>query len=43
MPNISEMLLKLEGFKHDISLHLNKVCYYIQISQETSNLFMIII
>ena len=43
MPNINEMLLKLEGFQFAMSLDLNMRYYYIQISKNTSKLCRIII
>ena len=43
MPNINEMLLKLEGFKYAMSLDLNMGYYHIQLSNNTSNLCKIII
>ena len=43
MPEIKEILLKLEVFKYDISLDLNKGYYYIQLSKNASNLCAIII
>ena len=43
MPKINEMLLKLEGFHYDMSLYLNMGYYYIQLSENTSNLCTIIL
>ena len=38
MPKIREMLLILEGFKYATSIDLKAGCYYIQLSEDTSNL-----
>ena len=38
MPNINEMLLKLEGFHYYTSLDLNMGYYHIQLRKNTSNL-----
>ena len=43
MPKINEVLLKLEGFKYDISLDLNMGYYHIWLSADASNLCMIIL
>ena len=43
MPNINEMLLKLEGFQYATPLDLNMEYYYIQLTEYGSNLCMIII
>ena len=43
MPNINEMLFKLEGFKYDKSIDLNMGYHHIQIINSASNLCMIII
>ena len=43
MPKISELLLKLEVFKYDMSLDLNMGCYNIRISKDASNLYIIIL
>ena len=43
MPNINEMLLKLEGFKYDKSFDLNMGHYHIRLSKNASNLCKIII
>ena len=43
MPNINEMLLKLEGSQYDKSLYLNMGYYHIQLSDSASNLCTIII
>ena len=43
MPKISEMLLKIEGFKYATLLELNIGCYHVCIIEDTSNLCMIII
>ena len=43
MPNINEMLLKLEGFKYDTSLDLNMGYYHIQLSKNASNWCTIIL
>ena len=42
MPNINEMLLKLEGFQYDTSLDLNMGYYIIQLSDKASKLCSII-
>ena len=42
MPNINEILLKLEGFQYAMSLDLNMGYYHIHISNNTSNLCTII-
>ena len=43
MPNINEILLKLEGFQYAMSLDLRMVYYQIQFIEEESNICMIII
>ena len=43
MPKINEMLLKLEGFKYAMSLDLNMGYDETRISNNTSNLCMIIL
>ena len=43
MPKTNEMLLKLEGFQHATSLDLNVGYYNIQMSENTSNLYTIIL
>ena len=43
MPNINEMLLKLEGFQYVASLDLNMVYYHIQLRDNESNLCTIIL
>ena len=43
MPNINEMLFKLECFQYDASLDLNMVYYHIRLSENSSNLCTIII
>ena len=43
MPNINEILLKLEGFKDDMLIDLNMRYYHIQLSENSSNLSRIII
>ena len=43
MPNINEMLLKLEGFQYSTSLYLNMGYQHTQLIYNTSNLFMIIL
>ena len=43
MPYINEMLLKFECFQYFNLLVLNMVYYYIQLSNNASNLFMIIL
>ena len=42
MPKINEMLLKLKGFHYVTSLDLNMGYHHIQLSENTSNLCMII-
>ena len=42
MPKINEMLLKYEGFCYAMSLDLNMGYHYIRISENVSNLCMII-
>ena len=42
MPNINEMLLKLEGFQCAVSIDLDMGYYHIKLSENTSNLGMII-
>ena len=37
------MLLKLDDFQYDMSLDLNMVYYYIQLTEELRNLYMTII
>ena len=37
MPNINDMLLKLEGFQYATSLDLNMRYYHIQLSENVSN------
>ena len=39
MTKVQEMLLKLEGFKYDMSLKLNIEYYHIRLSTNASNLF----
>ena len=43
MPNINEMLLKLEGFYYATSLDLNMVYYHIRLTEDASNLCNIIL
>ena len=43
MPNINEMLLKLEGFKYDNSLDLNMGYYHIRLIDNAINLSTIIL
>ena len=43
MPNINELLLKLEDFKHATSLDLNMGYYHIQLSESSSKLCTIIL
>ena len=43
MPNINEVLLKLEVFKCAVSLDLNMGCYHIQLSKNASKLCTIIL
>ena len=43
MPKINENLLKLEGFQYATSLGLNMGCYHIQITEDASNLCIIIL
>ena len=43
MPNINEILLKLEVFQYDKSPDLNMRYYHIQITEDTSNLCTIIL
>ena len=43
MPKINEMLLKLEGFQYVTSIGINIVYYHIQLSQNVSNLYTIIL
>ena len=43
MPKINEMLLKLEGFQYAMSLDLDIGYYHIRLSENASNLCMIII
>ena len=43
MTKINEMVFKLESLNHDTSLYLNMGYYHILISQNASNLCMIII
>ena len=43
MPNINEMLLKLEGFQYDTLLDLNMRYYNIRLSKNESSLCMIIL
>ena len=38
MPKINEMLLKLEGLQYATPIDLNMEFYYIQLSDNTSNL-----
>ena len=38
MPNINEMLLKLECFRYAMSIYLNMGYYYIQLSEYSRNL-----
>ena len=42
MTNTNQMLFKLGGFQYATSLELNMVYYHIQISENSSNLCMII-
>ena len=42
MPNINEILLKLEGFQYDMSIYLNMGYYHILLRDNASNLCMII-
>ena len=43
MPKINEMLLKLEVFQYSTSLDLNIGYYHIQLSENASNLCMVIL
>ena len=43
MPNINEILLKLEGFQYDTSIDLNMRYYHIQITEYAIKICMIII
>ena len=43
MPKINEILLKLEVFKYDVSLDLIMGYYYIQLSDNKSKLYMIVL
>ena len=43
MPKINEILLKSEGFQHATSLDLNMGYYHIRISENASNLCVIIL
>ena len=43
MPNINEMLLKLEGFQYDTSLDLNMGYYHIQFIKNSSNLCTVVL
>ena len=43
MPNIKEMLLKLEGFQYAMLFDLDMAYYHIQLSENASNLCKIII
>ena len=43
MPKINEMLFKLEGFQYAISLDLNMGNYHIRLSENASNLCIIIL
>ena len=43
MPNINEMLLKLEGLQYVKSLDLDMGYYHIQITEDASNLCTIIL
>ena len=43
MPKIREMLLNLEGFKYATSPDLNMSYYHIHISEQASNLCVIIL
>ena len=43
MPNINDMLLKLEGFHYDNSLDLNMEYFHIRLTEDTSNLCTIIL
>ena len=38
MPNINEVIFKLEGFKYSMSLYLNMGYYHIQLTEYTRNL-----
>ena len=38
MPNINDMLLKLEGFQYATSIDLNMGYYHIRLRENTSNL-----
>ena len=42
MPKINEILLKLEGFHYDTSFDLNMEYYHIPLTENTSNLCIII-
>ena len=43
MPKINEILFKLKGFQHAMSLDLNVGHYHIRLSENASNLCTIII
>ena len=43
MPNLNEMLLKLEGFQYAASLDLNIGYYHIWLSENASNLCTIVL
>ena len=43
MPNINDMLLKLEGFKYATPIDLNMGYYHIRLSENANNLYTIII
>ena len=43
MPKMREMLLKWGGFKYDTLLDLNMGYYYIQVTEDASNLCTIIL
>ena len=43
MPNINEILLKLDGFQYTMSLDLNMGYDHIQLTEDASNLCRIII
>ena len=43
MPNINGILLKLEGFQYATSLDINMGYYHIQLTEDASNLWTILI
>ena len=43
MPKINEILLKLEGFQYSMSLDLNIGYYHIRLSENATNLCMVIL